>query len=51
MGVLETLLHEASKPLRIFCFESIAVSQFTYLYYALKVCTLFVKKKYILLSM
>ncbi len=28
----------------------IAASQFTYLYYALKVCTLFVKKKYILLS-
>ncbi len=29
---------------------SIAVSQFTYLYYALKVCTLFLKKKYIRLS-
>ncbi len=28
-----------------------AASQFAYLYYALKVCTLFVKKKYILLSM
>ncbi len=29
----------------------LAASQFAYLYYALKVCTLFVKKKYILLSM
>ncbi len=28
-----------------------AASQFAYLYYVLKVCTLFVKKKYILLSM
>ncbi len=31
--------------------RTLAASQFAYLYYALKVCTLFVKKKYILLSM
>ncbi len=31
--------------------KAFAASQFAYLYYALKVCTLFVKKKYILLSM
>ncbi len=31
--------------------EIFAASQFAYLYYVLKVCTLFVKKKYILLSM
>ncbi len=31
--------------------ETVAAAQFAYLYYALKVCTLFVKKKYILLSM
>ncbi len=31
--------------------DIIVASQFAYLYYALKVCTLFVKKKYILLIM
>ncbi len=31
--------------------KTYAASQFAYLYYALKVCTLFVKKQYILLSM
>ncbi len=31
--------------------EIYAASQFAYLYYALKVCTRFVMKKYILLSM
>jgi len=30
--------------------QTLAASQFAYLYYALKVCTLFVRKKYILLS-
>jgi len=30
--------------------DTFAASQFAYLYYALKVCTLFVRKKYILLS-
>jgi len=30
--------------------ETIAASPFAYLYYPLKVCTIFVKKKYILLS-
>ncbi len=35
----------------IFSNISVAASQFAYLYYVLKVCILFVKKKYILLSM
>ncbi len=36
---------------RVTNYVTYAASQFAYLYYALKVCTLFVKKKYILLSM
>ncbi len=50
-----TIVHSLVKDLFflaiIFRYAVIAASQFAYLYYALKVCTLFVKKKYILLSM
>lgn len=45
-GKLELILQDSGPPVQEQVWTPLASSQFIYLYYALKVCAVFVKKKY-----